>query len=88
MPRLVLASDPSLQALPTDPTTESRRQAGEPHLQAKVTPKPCWAGSCACPEPRAGSAGQGPVLTSLLTSTWMPVGPWRYSRWMCCGEML
>ena len=59
MPSLVLASDPSLQAVPTDPTAESRWQVDEPHLQAKVTPKPCWAVSCSCPEPQVGSAGWG-----------------------------
>ena len=59
MPSLVLASDPSLQAVPTDPTAESRWQVDEPHLQAKVTPKPCWAVSGSCPEPQVGSAGWG-----------------------------
>lgn len=60
MPSLVLASDPALQALPTEPTAENRWQVDEPHLQAKVTPKPCWARFLLLPRAPGQFHGAGP----------------------------
>lgn len=65
------------------------------HLWVKVISKlptrHFWCRFCCFsqePKSPALQAGQAAALTSLLTSTWMPVGPCRYTRWMCCGEML
>ena len=59
-----------------------------PIFRLNSPPSPAGLFLAPAQSPRSVPRGGAIVLTSLLTTTWMPVGPWRYTRWMCCGEML